>query len=165
MAGILNLSTVPPGASRAAVGTYRLSRALRARLGNRLREAGDINIIEWRILVGVSTMTEASQRDLVDFTTAEQAQVSRSLTALENKGLITTRRSNDDRRARLYKLSAKGRTLFDSLLPQISTYNSAIDAALNEEEMTRFLDFCERIAKAASNIQVEESLEKMPEQA
>ncbi len=159
-AGILNLGDIPKGASRTAVAVIRLSRAVRIRLGSKLREAGNLNIVEWRILVAISTMTEATQRDLVAFAKAEQAQVSRSLKSMENRGLITSRRNSDDRRARLYKFTAAGGELFDVLLPQISSHNQVIDAALNEEEISQFLDYCERLAIAACGTAANENDEE-----
>ncbi|MEX0347083.1 MAG: MarR family winged helix-turn-helix transcriptional regulator [Rhizobiaceae bacterium] len=161
-AGVLDLGTIPKGASRTAIAVFRLSIALRMRLGRKLRDAGDLTIVEWRILVGISTMAEASQRDLVAFSKAEQAQVSRCLKDMEGKGLVLSRPNRDDRRARLYEFTAEGKKLFDRLLPQVSDHNQVIDAALNDEEISQFLDYCERLATAALGATVNESEEERP---
>lgn len=162
-AGVLELGNIPKGASRTSIAVFRLSITLRTRLGRKLRDAGDLTIVEWRILVGIATLAEATQRDLVRFVKAEQAQVSRCLKEMEKKGLVLSRRNRDDRRARLYEFTADGEKLFDRLLPQVTDHNHVTDAALNEEEIRQFLDYCERLATAAYATTANEKDEETPE--
>lgn len=161
----LHLDSIPPGASNAAVAAHRLSRTLRTALSQKLRQSANISLVEWRILVGISTAGETSQRYLVDFTKAEQAQVSRCLTSLIEKGLILSRRCDDDRRTMRYKHSESGGQLFDRLMPEIAQYNETVDRALNNAELNQFLSFCERIAATASEISNKEETDKMLQQA
>ena len=78
-----------------------------------------IGLVTWRVLVGLSLVPDATQRELVEFSRTEQAQPSRIL--------------QEKHRA---------------LLPQVKHLTDAMDDALNSEERVEFLSMCERIAMA-----------------
>ena len=158
--GFLDLDFVPPGASIIAMATHRLSRLLRSELGELLNQQAGIGLPVWRIFIGLASRGGITQKELVEFTKIEQAQISRSLTYMENDGLISSRRCDDDRRSRRFSLTAKGRAEYEQQLPSVSVYCNAVDQALTAEELDQFLSMAERIAKVATQMP-----EHLPERA
>ncbi|WP_194287196.1 MarR family winged helix-turn-helix transcriptional regulator [Tritonibacter aquimaris] len=147
----MELSQVPHGASVLAVAVFRLSRFLKSQVMRTVSDAGDIGLVSWRILMGLSLVDTATQRELVDFTRMEQAQLSRALKDMCDQGLIDSKPSETDRRARLFFLTEEGRATHQTLLPVVTRITDAIDAALSPEERFQFLEMCSRIERAASS--------------
>ena len=150
--GLLDLDFVPPGASVVSMATHRLSRLLRRELGELLSRQGNIGLPGWRIYVGLASLGDVTQKELVEFTKIEQGQISRSLAFMEDDGLISSRRCNDDRRSRRFALTAKGRNEFERILPSVAAYCDAVDCALSESELNLFLSMAERIARTANEV-------------
>jgi len=133
--------------------TYRLSRLIRSGLGIVLSSHSELGLVAWRICLGLSQDVAVAQKELVDFTDIEQAQVSRALRIMEKRGLIGSRRSQDDGRIRLLFLTDKGRAHFRDAQPAVYQYYNAIDEALDTAEQEQFLDMARRIALASRRAQ------------
>ncbi|AVX03566.1 MarR family winged helix-turn-helix transcriptional regulator [Maritalea myrionectae] len=146
---ILRLDHIPETASELSVAAQRLARLLRGQISMLLAANGDLGLVEWRICLCISQSEKPSQKELVDFAGIEQAQVSRALMKLEQKGIIESKQSARDRRVRIFALSEKGQAYFDRVQPVIEGYHQQIDAVLSETEKAQFLDMVERVAKAA----------------
>lgn len=151
----LELDHVPPGASILSMATHRLSRLMRAQLSNLLATEGDLSLVDWRICVALSQRENVPQKMLVDYAKMEQAHVSRSLSLMQARGLIHSRRSDQDKRIWLYSLTEKGHTHFKAVLPAVSARCQAIDETLSPEEMAQFLDMTRRLAVATRSGQRE----------
>lgn len=149
MSDPLDLANVPVGTSPVPMATYRLSRLIRAGLADCLSLSSELGLVAWRICLGLSGNKPVAQRELVEFTDLEQAQVSRALKTMEDRGLIGSRRSDHDGRVRLFHLTAKGRKQFNTVLPAVSAYYAAIDEALTEDEQAQFLSMARRVAAAS----------------
>lgn len=145
----LDLENVPIGTSQVSMATYRLSRLILAGLADVLSNSSALGLVAWRICLGLSQVETLAQKELIEFTDMEQAQVSRALRIMENRELIGSRRSLEDGRMRLFYLTAKGREHFDTVLPAVSNYYDVIDDALSAEEQTLFLRMARRIANAS----------------
>lgn len=145
----LDLGHVPPGASILSMATHRLSRLMRSQLSALLAAEGDLSLVDWRICVALSQRPDVPQKALVDYAKMEQAHVSRSLSVMQNRGLILSRRSERDKRIWLYSLTEKGHYHFEKVLPAVAGRCQAIDEALSPEEMAQFLDMARRLADAS----------------
>ncbi|WP_165759831.1 MarR family winged helix-turn-helix transcriptional regulator [Falsiruegeria litorea] len=139
----------PKGMSVLAVSVFRLSRLLKAQVTRVVSQDKDINLVSWRILVGLRATSSATQRELVDFTKAEQAQLSRVLRQMEERGLIEAKPDPNDRRARVFTMTAKGKEKFQALLPFVADFADAVDTALDDVEKRQFFEMCEKIAHAS----------------
>jgi DNA-binding MarR family transcriptional regulator len=99
--------------------------------------------------MGLSIAPDATQRELVEFSRTEQAQLSRVMREMETRGLIQSTANPKDRREKLFCLTELGYVKHQTLLPQVRHLTDAMDGALNPEEQIQFLSMCERIAMAA----------------
>lgn len=145
----MDLSEVPRGVSLLAVAVFRLTRALKSHVTRAVSHDGALGLVGWRVLMGLSLVEGATQRELVDFTRAEQAQVSRVLKEMTYQGLIDVQPSELDGRTRIFRLTEKGRQKHAALLPKVTRLTETIDAALSPDEQLLFLDMCARIERAA----------------
>ncbi|PHR96900.1 MAG: hypothetical protein COA78_28150 [Blastopirellula sp.] len=147
--GVLDLDYVPQGASITSMAAQRLSRLLRSQLSELLDQQGNIGLPGWRAMVFLASKNELTQRELVEYTKIEQAQLSRALTDMEERGLIFSRRCDLDKRSRRFSLTEKGTIEFEEILPSLIRFNQAIDQALDAEELKHFLLLSEKIARAS----------------
>lgn len=145
----LDLENVPFGASKVAVTAYRLSQLLRSQLEGALALQGELSLIEWRICLGLSEASTVSQKELVQFTRMQQAQVSRALVQLEERSLIASTGSKQDRRSKLYSLTERGSKHLERNLPIVVEFCETIDSALSPAEIDLYMQLSERIARVA----------------
>lgn len=145
----LGLEKIPFGASSVAVTAYRLSQLLRSELEGALAVQGELSLIEWRICLGLSEASTVSQKELVQFTRMQQAQVSRALVLLEERSLIVSTSSKQDRRSKLYSLTELGSKYLKRNLPIVLEFCETIDAALSPPEIELYMQLSERIARVA----------------
>lgn len=74
---------------------------------------------EWRLLFLLAEEEEVSSPDLARRTTLDKVQVTRASQRLEEKGLLTRKVAETDRRLRIYRCTDEGRALFSEALPQV----------------------------------------------
>lgn len=158
--GVLDLDYVPQGASITSMAAQRLSRLLRNQLSELLDQQGKIGLPGWRVMVFLASKKELTQRELVEYTKIEQAQLSRALADMEDRGLILSRRCDLDKRSRRFSLTGKGTSKFEEILPSMVRFNQAIDQALDEEELEHFLLLSEKIARASIATSAQNNNEK-----
>ena len=145
----MSLEDVPEGVSIVAISSFRLARALKADVSWLIAQDEILGLVSWRVLVGLSIVTCATQKELVEFTKTEQAQLSRALKEMERRKLIAAQPSLEDARMKLFSATEFGRKKYQEMLPQATQFASAVDAALDPEERTQFLAMCDRISIAS----------------
>jgi DNA-binding MarR family transcriptional regulator len=145
----MKLEDVPSGASVLAVAVFRLSRSLNTAVTRVVSSDETVGLVTWRVLMGLSITSDATQRELVEFSRTEQAQLSRVMREMETRGLIQSKANPKDKREKLFCLTELGYVKHRALLPQVTHLTDAMDDALNSDEKIQFLSMCERIGMAA----------------
>jgi DNA-binding MarR family transcriptional regulator len=84
--------------------------------GNALAQH-DLSIAMWRVLAALSANGEQRQIDLADMTSIDVSTLSRLVTRLVRRSLVTRTRSKSNSREVLVQLSPKGRALVETLIP------------------------------------------------
>lgn len=74
---------------------------------------------EWRLIFLLAELGRTNSVDLGRRTTLDKVQISRASQRLEEKGLITRKVANSDRRLREYEITKAGRDLFAEILPRV----------------------------------------------
>lgn len=127
----------------------RLTQALNAQATDVLERAGPIGLTDWRVLSVIAGGGAASARDIVTQTGFDAAQVSRALRHLEDDGLVLTVRDSTDRRMRPVRLTARGQTLYDTLVPVMQRRQEALLNALSAEERALIFGIIDKLQDAA----------------
>ena len=132
--------------------TYRLSMLsgkLNRQANRVLKKAGNLRVPEWRILALLNLHGEMNGSRIADLVNVDPGLVSRSLRALETRGLIATRRSDDDRRNALTSLTAAGRALHAKVLPAMQRRQQYLLSVLTADERAALLRITDKLQIAA----------------
>jgi len=138
----------PIGSSFVVKSIHRMATMLTRSTVAELAGTGRFNLPEWRVVVWLNALGTSSQRRLVDLTGGEQAQISRVLSDLERRGLVQSGQSAQDKRARVFSLTAQGADSFADVCPDVSQLYGRIDSVLSEAELAQFISMLNRLADA-----------------
>lgn len=89
---------------------------------------------EWRLLFLIDGAGEITSLDLARRSTLDKVQISRAAQRLEEKGFISRAVAGDDRRLRLYAISATGRVTFRKAFAEVEARAAEILARLQPDD-------------------------------
>lgn len=88
---------------------------------------------EWRFIALLNMLGETTPKQLAAEASLDRGCTSKTLAALEEKGLVVRRTSESDLRSQHVSLSESGRLLYDDLFTAIEEVNRDILAAVSPE--------------------------------
>jgi DNA-binding MarR family transcriptional regulator len=91
----------------------------------------------WRVLASLYCEGEETISALVPHTSLEQSTVSRTVSALHARKLVTRRSAKDDGRMVLVGLTAKGRALTEKIIPHALDSDEILTAGISEADVIR----------------------------
>lgn len=89
---------------------------------------------EWRLLAMLGDMGSSSSLEAASSTTMDKVQVCRAANRLELKELLIRDVLEDDKRLRVFSLTAKGKALFEKMIPEIREQNAKLVQMLDAKE-------------------------------
>lgn len=92
-----------------------------------------LSIPEWRVMVHLTQGEDTSVRDIEAKVVLEKSKVSRTTDKLRDRGLLTKKTSNKDRRLLELELTDKGRALMMQLLPSAKAYQKDLENRLGDD--------------------------------
>ncbi len=95
-----------------------------------------LSIAMWRVMAVLASSGSQRQIDLAALTSIEASTLSRLVSRLVRRGLVTRTRSARSNREVAVKLSAKGTTVVARLIPIAREYEKAASAGLSPDELT-----------------------------
>lgn len=93
-----------------------------------------LSIPEWRVIANLAEHDTLNARDIVGLTGMEKSKVSRSVAALDERGLVKQKISKLDNRSRDLALTAKGQRLYETLSPRALDWEQSLVTGLQEKE-------------------------------
>jgi MarR family transcriptional regulator, organic hydroperoxide resistance regulator len=121
-----------------------IHKAYNVTLANEFRSF-DVTPQMWRILVTLQAKDGYSLGHLAEITLIEQSHLSRLIDTMENDRLVKRQAQNRDRRIRLVKITAKGQSLFEDLLPIVMSQYDKILAGFDKQEISKLMEFLGRL--------------------
>lgn len=113
----------------------RLAAELSAALSDEYQERYGLDIPEWRVLATLGFRRDAcSAQYISDCTRTHKSTISRAVTALLERKLIERVENADDRREFRLRLSRKGRSLYEELIPRLLRREDEILSCLSARE-------------------------------
>ncbi|MCY4625090.1 MAG: MarR family transcriptional regulator [Chloroflexi bacterium] len=88
---------------------------------------------------------ECTATELVRFLPVDPARISRLVNTLVDAGLLIRRRTLEDRRIVMLRLSEKGRDLTSRIMEDITQYNAGLIEGIGPDELQVFLQVTSRI--------------------
>ncbi|UFZ08430.1 MarR family transcriptional regulator [Bradyrhizobium ontarionense] len=113
----------------------RLAAEVSAALASEYRERYGLDIPEWRVLATLGFRREAcSAQYVAQCTRTHKSTISRAVTSLLERRLIERVENAEDRREFRLRLTRKGKTLYEELIPRLQQRERDIMACLSADE-------------------------------
>jgi DNA-binding MarR family transcriptional regulator len=106
-----------------------------------------LSIAMWRVLAVLSNNGELRQIDLSEMTSIDVSTLSRLVTRLVGRGLVTRRRSKTNSREVVVRLSVKGRTLVDRIIPIAKRLETRAASGLRAKDLAAVKRALQRMFK------------------
>jgi DNA-binding MarR family transcriptional regulator len=108
-----------------------IDRAFQSRIATRF----DLSLAEWRVLLSLAEQGSATAAELTAFWAMEKMAVSRAVRRLERMGRIVRKQKSGDRRSYSLKLTAKGRRIYNEILPTANARYREIFSGLSRDDL------------------------------
>jgi DNA-binding MarR family transcriptional regulator len=117
-----------------------------------------LDIPEWRVLATLGFRNDAcSAQYIAHCTRTHKSTISRAVTALMTRQLVERVENADDRREFRLRLSRKGKTLYEELIPRLLRKEQAILACLSAQERR---DFAALLGKIEASLELVQNSEE-----
>jgi DNA-binding MarR family transcriptional regulator len=106
------------------------------------KEVGNVDITprQFVLLAAAAELDDPSQTDLVEATGIDRSTLADLVRRLVNKGLLQRRRSRDDARAYVVRLTSEGERVLKSARPKAMKADAALLARLSADQRAALLD-------------------------
>jgi len=106
------------------------------------KEVGDADLTprQFAVLLSVAESDDPSQTDIVESTGIDRSTIAEMIRRMAKKGLLQRRRSRVDARAYVVRITDAGRRMLTSAEPKARRANTAILAALSNEQRRAFIE-------------------------
>ena len=104
-----------------------------------------VNVTEWRILSQLAIEPGIPASRICHVIGFDKGPVSRTLAAMQKRGLITIRTDPDDGRSHSISLTARGRTTHDKVIVAALDRERRLLSCLNENERDLLIDLLRRL--------------------
>ena len=136
---------------------FRLNR-LAAEVSNALsveyQERYGLDIPEWRVLATLGFRNDAcSAQYIAHCTRTHKSTISRAVTSLMQRKLVERVENADDRREFRLQMTAKGKALYEELIPQLLRREQEILSCLSAQERKDFAALLGKIEKSFELVQ------------
>jgi DNA-binding MarR family transcriptional regulator len=117
----------------------RLAAEVSSALSSEYQERYGLDIPEWRVLATLGFRNDAcSAQYIAHCTRTHKSTISRAVTALMQRQLVERVENEDDRREFRLRLTRKGRTLYEELIPRLLRKEREIMSCLSAQERESF---------------------------
>ncbi|MDH4041367.1 MAG: MarR family winged helix-turn-helix transcriptional regulator [Gammaproteobacteria bacterium] len=104
-----------------------------------------LTIPEWRVIANLAEHDTLNARQIVEFTTMEKSKVSRAVTNLCARGLVSQQRARGDSRAKDLSLTGSGRALYRGIAPKVLAWERELLDELSPGEYRDLMYVLEKL--------------------
>jgi len=104
-----------------------------------------LTIPEWRVIANLAEHDTLNARQIVEFTTMEKSKVSRAVSNLSARGLVSQQRARGDSRAKDLALTAAGKVLYRSIVPRVLAWERELLDELSPGEYRDLMYVLEKL--------------------
>ena len=116
-----------------------------------------LDIPEWRVLATLGFRNDACSAQYISHCTrTHKSTISRAVTALLERRLIERVENEDDRREFRLRLTRKGKTLYEALIPRLLRKEQKILSCLSAKERKDFANLLGKIEHSLDLVQTSE---------
>ncbi len=115
-------------------------------------ERHGIAVNEWRTMVVLNEHEPLSAKEIVERSSMDKVSVSRAIASLADRTLLERHVDPADRRRALLRLTRKGRTMLEDILPRVVDVEREMLSVLTPEEQVQLLSLMEKVLAKALTI-------------
>ena len=135
----------------------RLAAQVSSALAVEYQERHGLDIPAWRVLATLGFRNDAcSAQYISQCTRTHKSTISRAVTSLMQRKLVERVENADDRREFRLQMTAKGKTLYEELIPQLLRREQEILACLSAQERKQLSALLGKIEQSLELIQTSE---------
>ena len=139
----------------------RLAAEVSSALSGEYQERYGLDIPEWRVLATLGFRNDAcSAQYIAQCTRTHKSTISRAVTALMKRQIVERVENEDDRREFRLRLSRKGKTLYEELIPRLLRKEQEILSCLSAQERKDFAALLGKIEQGFDLIQTSEEADE-----
>lgn len=143
---------VPPQPAPIGLDVSRTGRLLSRAFDEELNAAGG-SLPVWLVLTALKRGDHAMQREIADAIGIEGATLTHHLNRMESAGLVTRRRTPENRRSQVVELTDEGHRLFARLLDAVLRFDRRLCQGFRGEELDTLRGLLARLrANAATPV-------------
>jgi DNA-binding MarR family transcriptional regulator len=132
----------------------RLAAEVSMALSSEYQERYGLDIPEWRVLATLGFRNDAcSAQYISDCTRTHKSTISRAVTALMVRQIVERVENADDRREFRLRLTRKGKTLYEELIPRLLRKEQEILACLSAQERKELVSLLGKIERSLDLVQ------------
>ena len=132
----------------------RLAAEVSAALSSEYQERYGLDIPEWRVLATLGFRDDAcSAQYIAHCTRTHKSTISRAVTTLMTRQLVERVENADDRREFRLRMTRKGNTLYEELIPRLKRKEQAILSCLSAQERRDFAHMLGKIEQSLDLVQ------------
>lgn len=132
--------------------TYRLAK-LQSQLNAQgtaiLKEKSGLSLVEWRIIQVIRMFEKPSLSQIAEHVQMDKGQLSRKVKVMIEKGLLNSRRNDDDKRIQKLWLTEKAKKINKELMPVMERRQHHLLADVTPDELEMFYRIINKIEAAA----------------
>ena len=139
----------------------RLAAEVSSALSSEYQERYGLDIPEWRVLATLGFRDDACSAQYISHCTrTHKSTISRAVTALMDRQLVERVENEDDRREFRLRLTRKGKTLYEQLIPRLLRKEQEILSCLSAQERKDFAGMLGKIEKSLDLVQTAHEVSK-----
>ncbi|MGB3627399.1 MAG: MarR family transcriptional regulator [Henriciella sp.] len=127
-----------------------LSNAVSRKIAEMYERDFEISIWQWRIIAVLGESDGLTATQVATQTLMDKPAVSRATASLLERGLISRKSDTSDRRKAALRLTKKGRTIYDAIIPRALAYERALLSGLSTEDAETLHRLLTRLSHIAS---------------
>ncbi len=108
-----------------------------------------LSIWQWRVIAVLGGADRLTAQDLASATAMDKVTVSRAVSALIERGMITRQKHESDGRSALIALTPTGREVYDEVAPIALKHEADLLSGLTESEVEQLSELLQRIESRA----------------
>lgn len=109
----------------------------------------DLSVPQWRVMAVLGRYEPISANEVCDRTVMDKVAVSRAVQAMLRRGLVERTVDNRDRRRSALRLSKRGRTIHNEIVPMALEYERRLLESLTAEERAALDSLLKRLLNGA----------------
>ena len=104
-----------------------------------------LTIPGWRVVATLGQQGVGTARDIAAHGMMHKSTVSRAVSALEERGLVTRQPNPEDGREELLALTSRGREIYEALAPEALAFEERLTEVLSPAEQAQLFDLIDRL--------------------